>query len=343
MAKGIEAVSSLVQFVSRGLVSGADVEELLYLLEQVAGANAVAVGTSSTWAGHCLDRGVSEAWRSAYVRNRHYDPMMRSLQCNRPGSWLSVREDCVHLLDDNPTVAEMRPHGWEDCIGLRIPSYCGADHFFAVYRSLGSPVFSGHSRTLLTLAAPHLAACLGGLTASRALAASARETTGQAAARLKYTARFTPGTGEVEWSVELRRWLERRLGRLDHAALAKLAKALEVAAHAYFAGSFGVAVRFVAGLVVDFAYLEPDSTGKVRLLAVAHRSMASLDLPELPAEQLLSPTERKVARLLATGKPVSDVALRCQISVETARTHVRSIYRKLGIETRAELLALYSG
>jgi DNA-binding CsgD family transcriptional regulator len=55
----------------------------------------------------------------------------------------------------------------------------------------------------------------------------------------------------------------------------------------------------------------------------------------------LTPTERQVADLVATGMTNREVAARLFASVRTVEGHLASIYRKLGIRSRSELAATY--
>ena len=64
------------------------------------------------------------------------------------------------------------------------------------------------------------------------------------------------------------------------------------------------------------------------------------ELPRVAAERSgteLTVTERRVADLIATGATNRDTAAALFVSVRTVETHVASIYRKLGVRTRAEL------
>ena len=64
------------------------------------------------------------------------------------------------------------------------------------------------------------------------------------------------------------------------------------------------------------------------------------ELPRVAAERSgaeLTATERRVAGLIAAGATNRDAAAALFVSVRTVETHVASIYRKLGVRTRAEL------
>ena len=51
----------------------------------------------------------------------------------------------------------------------------------------------------------------------------------------------------------------------------------------------------------------------------------------------LTPSERSVAELAASGMPNRDVAARLRISPKTVEANLTRVYRKLGIRSRAEL------
>ena len=64
------------------------------------------------------------------------------------------------------------------------------------------------------------------------------------------------------------------------------------------------------------------------------------ELPRVAAARSgteLTATERRVADLIAAGATNRDAAAALFVSVRTIETHVASIYRKLGVRTRAEL------
>ena len=64
------------------------------------------------------------------------------------------------------------------------------------------------------------------------------------------------------------------------------------------------------------------------------------ELPRVAGERSgteLTVTEQRVADLIAEGATNRDAAAALFVSVRTIETHVASIYRKLGVRTRAEL------
>jgi DNA-binding CsgD family transcriptional regulator len=55
----------------------------------------------------------------------------------------------------------------------------------------------------------------------------------------------------------------------------------------------------------------------------------------------LTPTERRVAALVAEGRSNDDVAREALMSVATVKTHLTHIFAKTGVSTRAELAAKF--
>ncbi len=53
----------------------------------------------------------------------------------------------------------------------------------------------------------------------------------------------------------------------------------------------------------------------------------------------LSPQEFKVLRLLVAGRTYAEMAESLIVSIHTIKTQVSSIYRKLGVNRRAEAIA----
>ncbi len=61
---------------------------------------------------------------------------------------------------------------------------------------------------------------------------------------------------------------------------------------------------------------------------------------DLGAHLGLTPSETRILRSLLDGSPVDETAAQLSISVQTARTHVRRIYAKLGVSNREQLFAV---
>jgi DNA-binding CsgD family transcriptional regulator len=71
-------------------------------------------------------------------------------------------------------------------------------------------------------------------------------------------------------------------------------------------------------------------------------------LPQAPPVELVSlfdltPAEARVARSLAAGETVDDIAAAGGVAHSTVRTHLRSILEKTGCHRQAEVVALLTG
>lgn len=64
---------------------------------------------------------------------------------------------------------------------------------------------------------------------------------------------------------------------------------------------------------------------------------ATMDAASQAHPDLLTPREADVLELLQGGRSNAEIAQALHVSIETVRTHVRRIYRKLGVRTRREL------
>jgi DNA-binding NarL/FixJ family response regulator len=90
----------------------------------------------------------------------------------------------------------------------------------------------------------------------------------------------------------------------------------------------------LAGAVRNLTVLPQREAGVVRPAGISARNPPD-ELPEP-----LTPREREVLRLLASGLGNKEIGVKLQISEHTAKFHVASILGKLGASTRAEAVSL---
>jgi len=105
------------------------------------------------------------------------------------------------------------------------------------------------------------------------------------------------------------------------------------------------------------AFLRPDGSEVVvdfaaRLASIEERHLATYvitlagdsghkpPVADAGAGLLLSTREREVITLIALGHGTREIAGQLHISTETVRTHVRNAMAKLGVHTRAQLVAV---
>src|SRR5262249_402629 len=91
------------------------------------------------------------------------------------------------------------------------------------------------------------------------------------------------------------------------------------------------------------------SARDVFLRCAAILTLTPVTPPQAPPVELiqslfdLTPAEARVARSLATGKTVEEIASERTISVNTVRTHVRGVLEKTGCNRQAEVIAILTG
>ncbi len=336
-------VSEVRAFLLSGLVSSGDVEELLALLEELVGASAASIGTREAWAGHTLDRNIPERWKRDYVATARHDPLLAALSRQTVPAWMSVTAECKPLFGDNPCIEAMVRNGWADVLGVRLPGPFGVDHFIAIYRDRDRGPFAKRESLMLDLLLPHLVVATTSLTAQSAIRGEPGEPRNAALSRIPRRGTLTLPSGPVAWSPQAIDFLNMTLGPLTEFGWRRLTSAIVDAARAYFGGLIRPCVPIAQGVSADFVVLASERDRPKRVLVLLHGA------PELPistdhrvaAESLLTRREREVARQLVAGAKLGDVAGQCGFAKETARVHTRNIYRKLGISTRTQLLALY--
>jgi|SRR5215218_7938180 len=74
------------------------------------------------------------------------------------------------------------------------------------------------------------------------------------------------------------------------------------------------------------------------LHVLPHATPATATTPLLP--DVLTPREADVLDQLQLGRSNGEIAVALSVSVETVRTHARSVFRKLGVKGRRELTTL---
>ncbi|HEY4279276.1 MAG TPA: helix-turn-helix transcriptional regulator [Conexibacter sp.] len=97
-------------------------------------------------------------------------------------------------------------------------------------------------------------------------------------------------------------------------------------------------------LILTAAQLVSGIGGGAMLTAITLSPASPVELvPLLVRLHGLSVREREVAELLQRGLGTDDAATRLHISPHTVRDHVKSIFAKLGVRSRSELMAVLAG
>ena len=119
----------------------------------------------------------------------------------------------------------------------------------------------------------------------------------------------------------------------------------ETVLEAFSAGADGYLLKDSSPEEVGDSILELYQNGAPMAPAVARMIVGMLQKSKLepgdsrPSDELLtllSQREREVLNLLSSGLRNAEIAERLNISIETVKTHIRSIYQKLGVRNRSE-------
>lgn len=335
----------------RGILSPGDAEEVLHLLMAATNASAAALATPMAWAGFNVSANVPSDWPRVYLPVRQWDPLLQRVCDPRVGGWVRGHDDLAHLHADNPCSQAFFGYGFVDCLGLRLRNIEGPDHCLALYRESGKPKFTLAERDALALLVPHLSAAFRTPTAQRALHGRPNW---QHRLRHAVVLRYPERT--AEWTPCASALVVRALPEITPRTWPKLERALFRAARSFYSDARQSAVPIVASIRADFAVVRPEySPGRApspsgglkstsfSLIAVLSESAAG-PVPQSarPFEELLSPRERRIGRLLARGERLEDAAESCGITRETAKHHLKSLYKKLQVSTRVELAQFYS-
>jgi DNA-binding CsgD family transcriptional regulator len=94
--------------------------------------------------------------------------------------------------------------------------------------------------------------------------------------------------------------------------------------------------------VADLA--DADAAGRNPLLDLTELGVRCLLVPVVPqAHDLLSPREHEIARMVGKGHTNKEIAGVLDISLYTVSAHMRRIFSKLGVGTRAAMVAALNG
>ncbi len=148
-----------------------------------------------------------------------------------------------------------------------------------------------------------------------------------------------------------RRWAEVRTGAsaLAEALLPVVVAGATCAMHLTMVGVEEPSGRSVIGILRRPVQSSADHDASLaRLEAVLGQVMSELLAvapdpltPHEPPAPPLSARQREVMELLLTGESASTIAAQLSVSVNTARNHVKAVFRALDVHSRTELIRRY--
>jgi DNA-binding CsgD family transcriptional regulator len=364
-----QTLDELLALLRRGIVAGGDVDQLLRLLARIASARAalVAVKPVPTHCYRCFN--IPKEWIEIYTtRIADLDPLLPVLDHAQPmssrpgpGRWHSARSlMTIQELKQTGIWQVARSLGIGDVAAVNLWSPLCGSIYLAVLGALQRGPFTRTALTLLDLLSPHLAAALASRRALAAITEPASEQLPEALERVDGHALLHPSSGQVELCPRARKLLQKHLGHLKATDWPKVENMLLAAAHRFCCWPLSLSSRsqrLIAGLRVELVLTHPaestspdiertitallldepvpEAESKAKATA-ATRSARSREATT-PLEELLTPRQRQVARAAAAGKTTAEIASKLGIHIETARTHLKKAYRKLGISKRSEL------
>jgi DNA-binding NarL/FixJ family response regulator len=109
------------------------------------------------------------------------------------------------------------------------------------------------------------------------------------------------------------------------------------------AGAVGYLVKNVTPAKLLEAIKEVSQGGSPMSSQIARMLVRSFEEPGQPTESALSPREAEVLQKVSRGYRSKEIAADLNISSQTVETHLRNIYQKLQVRSRAEAVMKYFG
>lgn len=280
---------------------------------------------------------VPEEWRAAYTEQAAQDVAPAWLAQAPPGSvCLASRLEGV-----GPDLEyAFQLHGWQDCAVTFMNGTLGGFIAMGCYRRARR--FSDHERTLMELLHPYVGAALATESAQRALHHPRNETLEQALARFEGHVDVNWPALEIAWSARARElWLELLAEPPSAALWARVEAVLRSVVTRFIQNPFATrSLRVFRGVRAELVAAPPKSGEARRYILLFVREQQPSRDDQAPLLQLLGQRQRAVALAAARGRSLKSIACDLGISLETARTHLKHAYRRLGVDSRVALRAL---
>ena len=337
-ARGVRQLQSLL---ARGVITGGDGEELAHLTRTVFGAHALAFAQHFDFAAWSVVVDVPPAWLELHGRYRHQDPSAERLEHAPHGDTYLVDRDTTEAGKDIDLYFHLRGVGFRDVFIATMYNPFVSDLAFVLYREDGARPFSDADDDLFRLLYPHIAGALAARRALRAIQTPGNETLRDVLTQVDGYAHVSFPGAKVTWSPGARELWRSELGIEGDSGWARAERVvLASAAQFYTPGVGGRSQRVLPGVRIEWASVPPRRGERRRLLALMHRERAESPATS-PIEALLTPRQRVIARHVVNGLSSPEIAVELKISVTTVRWTMREIYRRLRINSRAELAALF--
>lgn len=328
----------MLALLKRGLVCGSDLEEMFSLYRKVFDLQGMVSGPLYGFTGRLRCEDVPEEWRADYTAFADQDMAAQWLASAAPGSVClasrleGVGRDLQHAFFEG--------HRWTDCAITFMDAPLGSFVSIGAYRRGCS--FSDEERTLMSLLHPYMGAALGTELALRALTMPRDEGFAAALERFEGHVFVTWPKLEVVWSARARElWQELLVEPASAALWGRVEDVLRATVQRFVVSPFATrSVRVFRGVRAELAAIPAEGGEQQRFLLLFVREREPQLSEDGPILQLLGERQRLVALAAARGRSLKLIASDLGISLETARSHLKNIYRRLGVESRVELRSL---
>ncbi|MEM7604118.1 MAG: LuxR C-terminal-related transcriptional regulator [Myxococcota bacterium] len=327
-----DAYRELEGLLLRGLSDKGDGEEMAELTRKAFDLVGAGFAMEFSWEDEPLITGDLSRWLAAYPEVQHDDPAPAALFSAPEGTCYVVSHERTPTLTKEVFLREE----YGDGVIFRFSGPARETVVCALYRDQLAGTFDSVALDRIRRLIPLWA---GAFRTQSAL----NEVTSHPEHQRPALGAIEIGypSGEVQWSRRARETLERSLGAVSGRGWKRLERALY---RAVARSSTSVRRhRFLANLDLEVAHL-PARAGEIRRVSLrlferVHRELGTNE-PRTPAEELLSARQRTIARLMVRGHAQPAIAKRLQISHETVRHHVQTIYGRLGAHRREDLIGL---
>jgi DNA-binding CsgD family transcriptional regulator len=334
--------------------------DVLGRLGKIAGALGgglfIANGEVTNWTA---SSGLEETM-TAFVNGKVLQAMARRPRLYEAGQHSFVTEGDVFSeaeLDEHPLYRDfLRPRGlgWSARTSVRLPT--GDNIILTVERALNDGPVPAESLSGINFMRPHLARAA--LISARLQLERAKAAT-ETLAMLGLPALVFDSKGRVLGANALIEKLKEtivfraheQVALIDVRANSLLKQAIETASRDNYQAPYSFSVCDSLGVARMVAHVIPvrgqsrdifvRCAGVLTLTPITSVQMPSVDLVQSLFD--FTPAEAKVARFIAQGETVEDIALTNDVSVNTIRAQVRSVLDKTGCKRQIEVATLLSG
>ncbi len=323
--------------LGRGMTTRESTEEVFESVLRLFDATGIVLAEGWNAPVWHLSIGVPEDWIRDHTRLSEQDPSRKFLLESPTGTWWWAEKHSSKVEKRLEIWRCFRRAGLRDAMVTRLANPFRDNIVFAVYRS-GRP-FSAREAAAFDLLYPHLS---GAAASRRASLLIDGNTLGRSAC-----VEVAFPSCAVVIDAHARRLIGRAVDVRTGEAWRRVERAIAEAARRSMLAGIGGRTQFLwPGLAIDFSEIPARAQERIRfvglLLEEGDSHPAVEAVPGL-VSTLLSPRQLAAARAFGAGVTLPEVARRLGVGVETARSHVRAAYEKLGVRTRAELVHVLRG